>query len=196
MAAPEWLGWVLTLAFLGIAGYSVARLVAAGRFPSGYHGCHRAVDVAHTAMAAGMAVMCSPVGGPLPMAGWQTVFVLVTGWFLASWLLAGDRPPPVGWHGSDLHHAVAGLAMLYMLTAVPHSAHAMSSAWTPGPHTGQAALPLLGWAFVAFFAVQAVRLGQVALRRSGSGLLADARVAAGCQLVMAVGSGYLIAAML
>ncbi len=194
MAGPTWTGWLLTAAFLAIAGYSVARLVAAGRFPPGYHGCHRAVDLAHATMALGMAVMCSPVGGPLPMAGWQAIFVLVTGWFLASWLRV--RAPSVGWHGSDLQHAVAGMAMLYMLMAVPHSAQSMSSSWSVGAHSGEAALPLLGWAFVAFFAVQAIRLSPLALRRTGTGLLADGRLAAGCQLVMALGTGYVILAML
>ncbi|GLZ38341.1 DUF5134 domain-containing protein [Actinokineospora sp. NBRC 105648] len=189
---------MLTGAFLGIAGYSVARLVAAERFPGGYPGCHRATDAGHAVMALGMAVMCSPVGGPLPMAGWQTVFVLVTAWFLGSSFLgsavrSGQRP--VGWHGADWQHAVAGLGMLYMLTATPHTAHGMSSSWTV-PHAGQASLPLLGWAFVAFFLVQAARLSPLVLRRTGSGILADGRVAATCQLVMALGTGYLIFLML
>ncbi|WP_018686581.1 DUF5134 domain-containing protein [Actinokineospora enzanensis] len=197
MAGPAWLGWVLTTAFLGIAGYGVARLVIAARpgtpVPAGYSGRQRAADVAHVAMAFGMAVMCSPVGGPLPPAGWQTVFAVVTAWFLGAAVLGRGRGGHLpGWHGGDWQHAVAGLAMLYMLTAVPHSAHSMSAAWTM-PHAGEAALPVLGWLFVAFFAAQAVGLGMV-LRRAGSGggLLADGRVAALCQLVMAVGTGYLL----
>ncbi|MGQ0839419.1 DUF5134 domain-containing protein [Actinokineospora sp.] len=199
MGRPEWLSWVLTAAFLGIAGYCVARLVAAGRFPHGYRGCHRAVDAGHVVMAVGMAVMCSPVGGPLPMAAWQTVFLLLTALFAGLWRRE-RRTPPVGWHGHGLHHAVAGLAMLYMLTAVPHTAQAMSSAWMSGPHTGDAAFPLVGWAFVAYFAVQAARLGPAALRRTettgGPAILLDGRLAAFCQLVMALGTGYVILALL
>lgn len=178
-----WLGWMCTAAFLAVAGYAVARLVTACRSP-GSTGCHRAVDTAHVLMALGMAVMCSPVGGPLPMAGWQTVFLLLTAWFLVR------REPVAGWHGSGLHHAVGGLAMLYMLTAVPHSAHAMASAWSPRMSGDQAALPMVGWVFVAYFAVQAVRLAVVGLRSDTH------RVAAGCQGVMAAGTGGLILAML
>ncbi|RLK60528.1 DUF5134 domain-containing protein [Actinokineospora cianjurensis] len=196
MADPVWLGWLLTAAFLAIAGYGVARLVVAARLPAaGYRGCHRAVDTAHTTMALGMAVMCSPVGGPLPAAGWQAVFTLVTAWFLGATLLRGHRAP-IGWHGPDWQHAVAGLGMLYMLLAVPHTAHSMSVSWT-GPHTGSAALPALGWAFVAFFAIQAVRLGPAVLRGDrGAGLLTDGRVAAACQFVMALGTGYVIFVLL
>ncbi|WP_051385785.1 DUF5134 domain-containing protein [Actinokineospora inagensis] len=197
MAAPTWLGWVLTSAFLVIAGYSVARLVAAARLAvPGYGGCHRAVDTAHAAMATGMAVMCSPVGGPLPAAGWQAVFALVTAWFLGSSVLnrRGERLR-VGWHGPDWQHAVAALGMLYMLTAVPHTSHAMSATWTE-PHTGTAAIPALGWAFVGFFLIQAVWLSPVLVSGGGTGLLADRRVTAGCQVVMALGTGYLIFLML
>ncbi|MBC6446628.1 DUF5134 domain-containing protein [Actinokineospora xionganensis] len=178
-----WLGWTCTAAFLAVAGYAVARLVVACRTP-GSTGCHRTVDTAHALMALGMAVMCSPVGGPLPMAGWQTVFLLLTVWFLVR------REPVSGWHGGGLHHAVGGLAMLYMLTAVPHSAHAMASAWSPRMAGEQAALPVLGWIFVGYFAVQAARLVRVSLRSDTH------RVAAGCQGVMAVGAGGMILAML
>ena len=72
--------WLGTAAFLAVAGYRVARLVAAARSPRTYPGCHRAVDVAHVLMAVGMAEMVSPVGGPLPMAAW------LVGWWL--WLVA------------------------------------------------------------------------------------------------------------
>ncbi|GAA3009089.1 DUF5134 domain-containing protein [Actinokineospora diospyrosa] len=187
-----WVGWVLTTAFLAIAGYSVARLCAAARPGSpDYTGGHRAVDTAHATTATGMAVMCSPVGGPLPAAGWVALFTLVTGWFLGAAVLRGGRAP-IGWHGPDWQHAAAGLGMLYMLLAVPHTAHSMSTPWT-GPHTGQAALPALGWAFVVFFAFQTVLLGPAVLRGArGPGLLADTRVAAACQLTMAAGTGYLI----
>ncbi|PPK64477.1 DUF5134 domain-containing protein [Actinokineospora auranticolor] len=198
MAVPTWLGWVLTAAFLGIAGYSAARLVAANR-RSDYTGRERAVDLAHALMALGMAVMCSPIGGPLPPAGWQAVFALVTAWFLGAALLGGRGG--ASWHGGDWQHAVAGLAMLYMLTAGSHTAHAMSSAWFEPhfePHGNEVALPLLGWLFVAFFAFQALWLGRalVAGRTADQGILADRRVAAVCQLVMALGTGYLILVML
>ncbi|HVK23255.1 MAG TPA: DUF5134 domain-containing protein [Actinokineospora sp.] len=163
---PAWLGWPLTVAFLGVAAHAVTRL-------SGHDQRARTVAAADALMAVGMAVMCSPVGGPLPMAGWQTLFVLFTAWFAAR---------------GDVDYAVAGLAMLYMLTAVPHSPHAMAAAWSPRM-AGEAALPLLGWVFVAYFAVQAVRV----LPHLAS---VDRRVTAGCRGVMALGSGGLIVALL
>ncbi|WP_436492711.1 DUF5134 domain-containing protein [Actinokineospora sp. HUAS TT18] len=163
---PDWLGWLLTAAFLGVAAHAVARL-------AGHDQRVRTVAAADALMATGMAVMCSPVGGPLPMAGWQTVFLLFTVWFAAR---------------GEFDHAVAGLAMLYMLTAVPHSAHAMSAAWSP-PMAGEAALPLLGWVFVAYFVVQAARIApQLAS--------VDRRLAAGCRGVMALGTGGVIVALL
>jgi hypothetical protein len=180
---PTSLGWLLTVALLAVAGYAIAQLAAASR-TAAVHGCDRPVHTAHAVMALGMAVMCSPVGGPLPMAGWLTVFVLLTAWFLVR------REPAASWHGGGVQHAIAGLAMIYMLSAVPHSAHAMSSAWSPRMSAGGAALPLLGWAFVAYFTVQVVRLAPL-IARPGS-----LRIAAACQCVMALGTGGLIAVML
>lgn len=190
------LGWAGAAVFAAVGGYGVARLVAAGSRP-GYGGCHRAVDVAHVLMGSGMAVMVSPVGGPLPMAAWQTAFVLVAAWFVGSWAHGLRHPvPSVGWHGSALHHALGALAMLYMLLAVPHPAHAVAAAWTPGPHTGQADVPLLGWALVVLLAATSVPL-LGALRRPGApDLLACRRRAATAQLVMSAGMAAMIASLL
>lgn len=85
MTAEAWLRWVATAAFLAVAGYCVARLAAAPRAPAGYPGRHRAVDIAHVLMGIGMAAMASPVGGPLPMAGWQAIFLIMAAWFAGSW---------------------------------------------------------------------------------------------------------------
>ena len=107
--------------------------------PARYPGCHRAVDTAHVLMAVGMAAMASPVGGPLPVAGWQAIFLLMTGWFVGSWWLErGVVAPPGGWHGGGLHHAAAGAAMLYMLSAGSHSMEHLSAPWMPGHVPGLA----------------------------------------------------------
>jgi hypothetical protein len=189
---PSWLRWVLAAAFLAVAGYCVARLVAAHRVPARYRGCHRALDVAHLVMGLGMAAMCSPIGGPVPAAGWQTAFFLIAVWFLgAAWYRwrTGVVAEPIGWHGG-VHHAVAAIAMLYMLSAMP-DAHHMSVAWMgamPAP-TG-----LLGWFFVAYFACYAVTF--LFRTRSAAAdvpaILLAPRVTAGCQLIMALGAGYLL----
>lgn len=198
MAGPSWLRWVLAAAFLAVAGYCVVRLVAAHRVPANYRGCHRALDVAHLVMGVGMAVMVSPVGGPLPAAGWQTLFLLIAAWFLGSawhrWR-TGTPVEPIGWHGGGLHHAVAALAMLYMLTAMPGDGHHMSLAWMasmPRPDMG-----VLGWLFAAYFAGYAVLLWPRAVRPAPAGggipaVLSAPRITAGCQLIMALGTAYLI----
>src|ERR1044072_2221055 len=85
LSDAPWLRWSATAAFLTIAGYCVARLAAAHRAPGGYPGRHRAVDLAHVLTGVGMAAMASPVGGPLPPAGWQTVFLFLAVWFAGSW---------------------------------------------------------------------------------------------------------------
>ncbi|MFC7618154.1 DUF5134 domain-containing protein [Actinokineospora soli] len=190
MVLPAGVGWLGAAVFAALGGYGVARLVAAASRP-GYPGAHRAVDVAHVLMGAGMAVMLSPVGGPLPMAAWQTAFLLVAAWFVGAWA-HGLRHPvePVGWHGSGLHHALGAVAMLYMLLAVPHP----PSAW--GPHTGQAAAPLLGWALVALLAVSSVPLVRALRCPAGPDLLRCRRTAAGAQLAMSAGMAGMIATLL
>lgn len=197
MPLPAAVGWAGTAAFVVAGGYCVARLVAAGR-AAGYQGCHRAVDVAHVLMAAGMAVMLSPVGGPLPMAAWQTAFLLLTVWFVAAWLHGRGHPvPPVGWHGGGLHHALGAAAMLYMLMAVPHPPGAMAAAWTPGPHTGQAAFPQLGWLIILALVAVSLPLARAAVRgRAARDILSDTRRAAGVQLAMSAGMAAMIATLL
>jgi hypothetical protein len=191
--SPVWLRWILVAAFLAVAGYCVVRLVAARRVPVGYRGCHRALDVAHLLMGVGMAVMCSPVGGPVPAAGWQTIFLLIVAWFAGSawhqWR-TGARTDPIGWHGGALHHVIAALAMLYMLRA---DAHHLAAPWMAGHHAP--GLPVLGWVFAAYFLGFAVLLLLRSGTPSGQGMpavLRSSRVAVGCQLVMALGTGYLL----
>ena len=193
---PAVVGWLGAALFLALGGYGIARLVAAGSSPA-YPGPHRAVDLAHVLMGFGMAVMVSPVGGPLPMAAWQTAFLLVAAWFVGAWA-HGLRHPvePVGWHGSGLHHALGALAMLYMLLAVPHPASVAAAAWTPGPHTGQAALPLLGWALIGLLAVSSAGLVRALRCPAGPDLLRCRRTAAAAQLAMSAGMAAMITTLL
>lgn len=204
MSAEAWLRWTSTAAFLAVAGYCVARLAAAHRAPDGYSGRHRAVDVAHVLMGVGMAAMASPVGGPLPMAGWQTVFLLICIWFIGSWWHERRAGPPaaegVAWHGTGLHHAVAALAMLYMLTAMPHGAGHHSAPWLAGWVEPGMALPLVGWTLVGYFlvatAVMVARTNWRATPAAQPSILRTPRITATCQATMALGNGYLLLAML
>lgn len=197
----DWLRWASTAAFLAVAGYCVVRLVAAARVPAVYHGCHRAVDVAHVLMGIGMAAMVSPVGGPLPMAAWQTVFLLMTAWFVGAWWRdRGTTPWHGGWHGGGLHHAMAAAAMLYMLMAMPHAGHP-SSPWLSGDGMGAGVgLPMLGWALAAYFALSAVLM--VTRWHAPAGppglppVLATSKMTAACQTTMSAGTGGMLLAML
>jgi hypothetical protein len=201
MAGPDWLRWTLTALFLAVAAFCVARLTAAGHVPGRYRGCHRAVDVGHWIMSIGMAVMCSPVGGPLPVAGWQTLFLLTTLWFAGSWWRQRHaETEEIGWHGNHLHHAVAGLAMLYMLTAMPDGAHHAAAPWMPGTHEAGLALPLVGWLFAGYFLAHATTLGPRLVRPAAPGgaplpaILTTPRLTASCQVFMALGAGYMLVA--
>jgi hypothetical protein len=199
VAGPSWVRWLLAAVLLAVAGYCVARLVVAQRVPHGYPACHRAVDVAHLIMALGMAVMVSPVGGPVPAAGWETAFVLIAAWFLGAAARRGAMRPrpagwPCGWRGGNLHHAAAALAMLYMITAMPADAQHMSTPWMAVQHTGSGPV---GWILAGYFALTAVLLGHRVLwpAPAGTGLpavLRAPRVAAGCQVAMAVSTAYMI----
>jgi hypothetical protein len=203
MAGPDWLRWTLTALFLAVAAYCVTRLARARHVPARYRGCHRATDVGHGMMSAGMAVMCSPVGGPVPVAGWQTIFLVTTSWFAGSWLRQRRTrtvAEPIGWHANDLHHAVAGLAMLYMLTAMPSGGgHQHAAApWVPAMSDVQLALPLVAWLFAGYFVVHATMLSPRVIRPLPVGdtrlpaVLTAPRLAASCQVFMALGMSYLL----
>ena len=200
MTGPDWFRWTITVLFLAVAAYCVARLAKARHVPELYRGCHRSTDVAHCLMSAGMGVMCSPVGGPVPVAGWQTVFLLITSWFGWSWYRERHTraaSAPIGWHGSGLHHAVAGLAMVYMLFAMPGDGHHTAAPWVPGMADTELALPLVAWLFAGYFLVHATLLGS-ALVRPGApdsrlpAMLTAPRLTASCQVFMALAATYML----
>ncbi|HEX6354941.1 DUF5134 domain-containing protein [Actinophytocola sp.] len=199
MAGPDWIRWTLTVLFLAVAAYCVTRLVVARHVPDGYRGCHRALDAAHGMMSFGMAVMCSPVGGPVPVAGWQAVFLVSTAWFVSAWWRR-TATEPIGWHGDCQHHVVAGLAMLYMLTAMPHDPEHTAVPWLSGTHGAERALPFVGWLFAGYFFVHATVLGPRVVRAAAPGdtglpaALTASRVTAACEVFMALGTGYLLVA--
>lgn len=202
MGGPDWFRWTLTALFLAVAAYCVTRLARARHVPALYRGCHRATDVGHGMMSAGMAVMCSPAGGPVPVAGWQAVFLVTTSWFAGSWFRqrhARATAEPIGWHAGDLHHAVAGLAMLYMLTAMP-GGHHMAAPWVPAMPDTELALPLVAWLFAGYFVVHATLLSPRVVRPVPAGdtrlpaVLTAPRLAASCQIFMALGMSYMLIA--
>ena len=106
----------------------------------------------------------------------------------------------MGWHGTGLHHAVAALAMLYMLAAAPHASHD-AGPWLAGHLEPGAALPAVGWALAAYFLVSAVVLvartdWRPAPVAADPSILRAPRLTATCQATMSLGNGYLLLAML
>lgn len=198
------LGWLGAATFVAVAGYCVARLVAAARAPRSYPGRHRAVDMAHVLMGVGMAAMLSPAGGPYPMAAWQTVFLLMTVWFAGSWWQSRGGTHDDwhgGWHGNGLHHALGAAAMVYMLTAMRHSGHSGAPWMTGGlgPEMTGLALPVVGWTLAAYFLASAVVLVRWRSPAGPAGLpaLITAPTAmTACQTTMAAGTGVMLVAML
>lgn len=138
MAGPEWIRWLLTAVFVVAACHHTRRLAVAGRQP-GYPGQDRATDIAHMVMCTGMAVMASPVGGPLSPASWLTLFLILT-------CCAAVR----GRFGMALGCAAMG----YMLAAGRHDAHHMSGPWVV--HQPGLALPAVAWTLATLLVVHAL----------------------------------------
>lgn len=169
MAGPIWIRWLLTVAFLVAAGYHVRRLATAGRRQLPDPDRERALDMAHVVMSIGMAVMSSPVGGPLSPASWLTLFCLLGACAAVRWRGPGDAP----------HLALASIAMAYMLAAGDHSAMEMSWPWAI--HTPGLALPVIAWVLAGYFVVYAVYTAR--------------RPARTPRLVMALGMSYMLIMM-
>ncbi|MFC9472151.1 DUF5134 domain-containing protein [Nocardia sp. NPDC056952] len=164
-ALPAPVGWIA----VGLC--SAAALVAAVDARSGtpatsrYGG--RATELAHVVMLVAMAVMWTPKGGDLP-AIWRAVFSVLA-IAMSTWVAVtiARRTDDVG---AAIYHCVAAFAMLYAtLGQQQHHHHVHGGAENSLP------VPLLGWAFVAIFTLDAVvTLGaltwQIAHRRPARAL--------------------------
>ncbi|MFE9789761.1 DUF5134 domain-containing protein [Nocardia salmonicida] len=140
-----------SVSWIAIGLCSTAALVAAVDARSGtptnsrYGG--RATELAHVVMLVAMAVMWTPAGGDLPATVWRVVFSVLA-IVMSVWVVVaiGRRTDDVG---AAIYHCVAAFAMLYA-TLGQHHHHVHTGAETPLP------VPLLGWAFVAIFTLDAV----------------------------------------
>lgn len=172
------LGWLLTAVFAALALPCVRRLVRLD-YPS--RGVRNG-DLADLLLLLAMVAMLSPVGGPIPMAGWQALLVLTAAWFgVAWWRGRGSAHPPCG------HHAVSALAMLYMLSAMPGTGH---GPWLTMSTMDLKAWPLVALAAGAYFVFDAARTGVVAVRTAPAPAGVGSR--AFCRTVMGAGMGYLL----
>lgn len=178
MHIPVVVAWILTVLFAALSVPGLARL-ARGR--SGAVRPDRAVvdgqpeldpsqpipddcqaDLAEVLMVVAMGAMVSPIGGPIPAAGWQAVFALVAAWFAVT-AVRGRR-------SGAAHHAICAAAMLYMLTAMPGHATGHGPWLTMSRMPGRLAVPALAIIAVGYFAVDAMLSGRSTIRvaRAGS----------------------------
>ncbi|WIY07197.1 DUF5134 domain-containing protein [Amycolatopsis mongoliensis] len=178
--------WALTAVFAALALPCVLRLVRLDYARLG-HGVRHG-DLAELLLVVAMVAMLSPVGGPIPAAGWQAVLVLTAGWFAVAW-----------WRGRTgcAHHALSAAAMFYMVTAMPHGGMARGPWLTMSPMDSRLALPLVAVAAAGYFVVDAVWSGALALRTAptvGSDPGAGQASRAICRAVMGAGMGYMLLA--
>ncbi|HEY2766286.1 MAG TPA: DUF5134 domain-containing protein [Pseudonocardiaceae bacterium] len=178
MAGVVWVRWGFVVVLVGVAVLCAARLLIRRGDDSGIGcGTDRIADASHGVMSLGMAAMFLPWGNPVPALYWELVFSVIAGYFAVRMARRRMRPATVREPGTDLHHVVGSLAMVYMLAAVPaghtvtghtvtgYSMAGMSMAgmdMTGMSSAGMAsgiALPGLAWVLVVYFLVFAVRLG-------------------------------------
>jgi Domain of unknown function (DUF5134) len=154
MQIPAPLAWSLMVLFALFAVPSVYRLVRldAARFDPDI----RQMDLAELLMVLAMVAMISPLGGPIPAAGWQAVLALMAGWFFVA-ALRGRRCCAV-------HHMISAAAMLYMITAMPQQRMDHGPWLVMSAMPGRLAWPALAVAAVAYFAFDAARSGITAVR--------------------------------
>ncbi|MEV6627033.1 DUF5134 domain-containing protein [Amycolatopsis sp. NPDC051106] len=175
--------WALTAVFAALALPCVLRLVRLDYQrlgPGVRHG-----DLAELLLVVAMVAMLSPVGGPIPAAGWQAVLVLTAGWFAVAW-----------WRNrACAHHALSAAAMLYMVTAMPHGGTAHGPWLTMATMDARLALPLVAVAAAGYFVLDAARAGVLVVRGSAVAAGGPGQASrAVCRAVMGAGMGYMLLA--
>ncbi|MBV9161675.1 MAG: DUF5134 domain-containing protein [Pseudonocardiales bacterium] len=226
MAGAEWVRWVFTAMFATLTLFYVVRLITAGRDASTGGGtADRSMDVSRGVMSLGMVAMLVPWVDPLPRLSWQVLFGLAAGHIAVRLIRRRIRSAPLpgpdlgGRH--ELHLVIGGLAMVYMLAAVP-AGHAMTGSMDSSEGMDMAgmgstglALPVLTWAFIAYFLVFVVQLGARlavpvnTLEGRSTGPLPGAALGGGprsiiisphllgsSEVVMAIGMSYMLMTML
>ncbi|MGH3770945.1 MAG: DUF5134 domain-containing protein [Pseudonocardiaceae bacterium] len=217
MAGAVWVRWVFVAMFAALALICVARLIAASREVSAGGGtADRSVDVSRGVMSLGMIAMVVPWVDPLPRLYWQVLFGVAAGHIAVRLIRRSLRPTPVpcpelcGQH--ELHLMIGGLAMVYMLAAMPAGpAMAAGTSMTdrmdmaPMGSTGLA-LPALTWALIVYFLVFVVRLGaRLAVHTIGTapagaggprGVVSSPHLLGSAEVVMGIGMSYMLLTML
>lgn len=185
MRIPVVVQWTLLAVFAVLAVPSVYRLVHAAPGRTGVvERTGREIDLIELLMMLAMAAMVSPLGGPIPAAGWEAVLLLTAGWSLVA-AVRGRRSYAV-------HNTIAAAAMLYMLAAMP--ANAMDHGpWFSMPPSAPLAVPALAALGTAYFSYDAVRVGGRAIRNARVAGVRDVTCARpACRAVMGASMAYLL----
>jgi hypothetical protein len=184
---PDAVAWSLTVLFALLAAPSVYRLVRldASRLDPDI----RQMDLAELLMVVAMVAMVSPLGGPIPAAGWQAILALMAGWFFVA-ALKGRRCCAV-------HHMISAAAMLYMITAMPRGGMDHGPWLTMSQMPGRLAWPALAVLAVAYFAFDVTRSGFTAVRVVRGAPVREAIIARPIyRAAMGVGMAYMLVAAL
>ncbi|MGK3203907.1 DUF5134 domain-containing protein [Amycolatopsis sp. MEPSY49] len=161
--------WALTAAFAALALPCVLRLVRLDYARLGAAVRHG--DLAELLLVVAMVAMLSPVGGPIPAAGWQAVLALTAGWFAVAW-----------WRGRRsgcAHHALSAAAMCYMVTAMPHGGMDHGPWLTMSTMDSGLALPVVAVVAAGYFVVDAAWSGVGVVRGAAGAALGAVDGAAG-----------------
>ena len=186
MHIPDALAWSLTVLFALLAVPSAYRLVRL--VPRPIDPDIRQMDLAELLMVAAMVAMVSPLGGPIPAAGWQAILALMAGWFLVA-AFRGRRCCAV-------HHMVSAAVMLYMITAMPAGEAMTHGPWlTMSQMQGTLAWPALAVLGIAYFAFDTMKSGVTAVRVVKGVPMREALVARPIyRAVMGAGMAYMLVA--
>ena len=220
MTGAEWVHWLFAAMFAALTLFYLARLCTPLRETSAWGGAaHRDVDVSRGVMSLGMVAMLVPWIDPLPRLYWQVAFGVAAGHIAVRLIRRQLRSVPVPPHHlgghHELHLVIGGLAMVYMLAMMP-AEHAMADgmAGMEMAATGAAgvAVPVLTWAFIAYFLVFVVRLGtrlampanaaetetlvSAVLGGGTRGVVVSPHLLGSSELVMAIGMSYMLMTML
>ncbi|MGH3427595.1 MAG: DUF5134 domain-containing protein [Mycobacteriales bacterium] len=223
MTGAAWVRWVFAAMFAALALFSVVRLLVAGRVasrePSGWDGgAGRSVDVSRGVMSLGMVAMLLPGVDPLPRLYWQVLFGAAAGHIAVRLIRRSMRPAPVSCPDlcdrHELHLMIGGLAMVYMLAAMP-AGHVMAAGTgmaggmeMAGMGSTGLAIPALTWALIAYFLVFAVRLSArltVPVNTIGTapagaggprGVVVSPHLLGSSEVVMGIGMSYMLMTML
>jgi hypothetical protein len=189
--------WILTAVFLVLTLPCVMRLVRLDYVSLGQ--AARVGDVAELLLVLAMVAMLSPIGGPIPAAGWEAMFLLASSWFLSAWWRGRRAPGRGSAHGQCAHHALSAFAMLYMIAAMPTGGPAHGPWLTMSTMDAQGGLawPAVAVLAAAYFVIDAARSGILAMRASPDAFPAPGFASrAVCRSIMGLGMGYLLIAAL